>query len=275
MNPLLGCSYGSRPSGVRVCPAAQFDFFSTAFDPREWALVVFCKEDSGRQLRLMTPENEGGDETSSPSPPRFTFFDDPDVPRGPSPPLGPPDSPGLPPGSPQLLHLLVGKEGQELKMYRVSDHDHDLNHRSPKLKPILMSDGDDDQSPQDEGQRQRSRSRDRVHPCAQAPQTPPVPPIQLVVIQEPATEPGEVLGSSGRQQRSRSRERALVHVPPSADEESAAMEPQGRVSDRSRSPQRKESPQRQKGKKTTAEVKKPSDLPKGKEAEAHGLRRRQ
>ena len=31
---------------------------------------------------------------------------------------------------PQLLHLLVGKEEQELKMYRVNDHDHDLNHRS-------------------------------------------------------------------------------------------------------------------------------------------------
>ena len=42
------------------------------------------------------------------------------------------------------------------------------------------------------------------------------------------------------------------------------MEPQSRVCDRSRSPQRKESPQRQKGKKTTAEVKKPSDLPKAK-----------
>ena len=39
------------------------------------------------------------------------------------------------------------------------------------------------------------------------------------------------------------------------------MEPQGRMSDRSSSPQRKE---RQKGKKTTAEVKKPSDLPKAK-----------
>ena len=36
------------------------------------------------------------------------------------------------------------------------------------------------------------------------------------------------------------------------------------VSERSRSPQRKESPQRQKGKKTTAEVKKPSDLPSAK-----------
>ena len=30
----------------------------------------------------------------------------------------------------QLLHLLVGEEEQELRMYRVSDHDHDLNHWS-------------------------------------------------------------------------------------------------------------------------------------------------
>ena len=42
-------------------------------------MVVFWKEDSGRQLRLIAPENEGGDETSPPSLPRFTFFDDPDV----------------------------------------------------------------------------------------------------------------------------------------------------------------------------------------------------
>ena len=96
-------------------------------------MVVFWKEDSGRQLRLITPENGGGDETSSPSPPTFTFLDDPDVPLCPSDtppappgPPGPPDSPGLPPGFPQLLHLLVGEEEQELKMYRVSDHDHDL-----------------------------------------------------------------------------------------------------------------------------------------------------
>ena len=85
-----------------------------------------------------------------------------------------------------------------------------------------------------------------------------------MVIQKPATEPDDDPGSSGRRQRSRLRERGPVHVPPSADEESAAVEPQGRVSDRSRSPQRMESPQRQKGKKTTAEVKKPSDLPKAK-----------
>ena len=70
VDPLLGCSSGkprSRPIGVRVCLVAQFDFLSTAFDPREWTMVVFWKEDSGRQLRLNTPENGGGDETSSPS----------------------------------------------------------------------------------------------------------------------------------------------------------------------------------------------------------------
>ena len=33
----------SRPIGVRVCPVAQFDFFSTAFDPREWTMVVFLE----------------------------------------------------------------------------------------------------------------------------------------------------------------------------------------------------------------------------------------
>ena len=31
----------SRPIGVRVCPAAQFNFFSTSFDPRKWTMVVF------------------------------------------------------------------------------------------------------------------------------------------------------------------------------------------------------------------------------------------
>ena len=67
-------------------------------------MVVFWKEDSGRQLRLISPKSEAGDETSSPSPPRFTIFDDPDVPLGPpdTPPAppGPPHPPGLPPGLP-------------------------------------------------------------------------------------------------------------------------------------------------------------------------------
>ena len=84
----------SRPVGVRVCPVAQFNFFSTAIDPRVWTTVVRWKEDSGRQPQLMIPENEGGGETNYPLPPRFTSFDDPDVPLG---PCGPPVLPG-PPG---------------------------------------------------------------------------------------------------------------------------------------------------------------------------------
>ena len=73
----------------------------------------------------------------------------------------------------------------------------------------------------------------------------------------------KTLVSSGRRQRSRSRERAPVHVPTYTDDESAAVEPQGRVSDRSTS-QGKERPHRQKGKKNTAKMKKPRDLPKAK-----------
>ena len=42
------------------------------------------------------------------------------------------------------------------------------------------------------------------------------------------------------------------------------METQNRVSDPSKSPKSTESPQKQKEKKTMAEVKKPSDLPKSK-----------
>ena len=144
----------------------------------------------------------------------------------------------------------------------------------------MSDDDDDDQSPQDEGQRQRSRSRDRVHPSAQAPQTPPipapqtppipvpqtppVPPIQPMVIQEPFSLPDEDSTSSGRRQRSRSRERAPVHAPFHTDDESAVVEPRSRVADRSRSSQGEESPQRQKGKKNTAEVQKPRELPKAK-----------
>ena len=174
----------SRPIGVKVCLAAQFNLFSTAFDPREWTMVVFWQQDSGRQPQLITPENGRGDETSSPSPPRFTFFDDPCVPRRPWPPgpppappgsPGPPDPPGLPPGWLPLLQLLVGEKEQELKMYRVSDHVRDLHHRSLNFNPVPVGDGDDDQLPQDGRQRQRSRSRNRVHSCAQAPQAPQVP----------------------------------------------------------------------------------------------------
>ena len=83
----------SRPTGVRVCLVAKFNFFSTSFDPRAWTMVVCWKETLGRQPQIITPENEGGDETNYPSPPTFTLFDYPDVlvgPSGPPRPHGPP-----------------------------------------------------------------------------------------------------------------------------------------------------------------------------------------
>ena len=58
-------------------------------------MVVFWKEDSGRQPQLITPENEGGDETNYPFPPN----DDPEVPSGPCGPPAPREPPG-PPGPP-------------------------------------------------------------------------------------------------------------------------------------------------------------------------------
>ena len=56
----------SRPMGVRVCPVTLFNFFSTAFDPREWTMVVFWEENSGHQPQLIIPENKGRDETLLP-----------------------------------------------------------------------------------------------------------------------------------------------------------------------------------------------------------------
>ena len=167
-------------------------FFSTASDPREGTTVVFWKEDSGRQPKLIFPENEGADETDYPSPlPNFTFFDDPDVPigpQGPPPPgalapPGPSGPPGLPPGWPPTPPPAGGKRARILDPSRER-----LPQRpsppEPQLIPIPMSDGDDDQPPQDGRQRQRqqSRSRERVHPHAQVPR---VPQLQPMVNPEP------------------------------------------------------------------------------------------
>ena len=118
---VLLCKTRSRPIGVWVCLVAQFIFFRTAFDPRKWRMVVFGKESFGRQPQLITPENEGGDNTNNPSPPNVTFFDDPEVPFGPQglqppappephQPPGPPGSPGLPPGWPSAPSPAGGRE---------------------------------------------------------------------------------------------------------------------------------------------------------------------
>ena len=178
----------------------------------------------------------------------------------------------------------------------------------PQIISIPMSDGDDDddQPPQEQKQRQRSRSRERVHPHVHVPQEPQIQPVvtpesddenldedfTIVNPSSPSAGPpqsAEQRNRSRRAERSNSRER--VHprssshasqqqpvVPPSGIqqnqatqrkyEDSAAVDPQSRVSDHSRSPQdqedsRRQGSQTQKGKKTTAE-KQPSTPPKAK-----------
>ena len=161
---------------------------------------------------------------------------------------------------------------------------------------------------------QRSRWRDRVQLHAQVAQVPQTQPIVIQEFDTVSDEDSAVVnpsppsagpppsaeqrGRSRREQRSRSRERAPPHVPSLAsqqpqpvipplqtqqiqllatqgtDEDSATVEPQSRVSDRSRSPQRvhrKRVHKNKKGKKTIAEMKQPSDLPNAKKAQVHGF----
>ena len=108
-NPLPEHSFGKL--GVMVCLVAQFNFFSTEFDPRAWTMVALWKEYLERQLQVITLENEGGDNTNYPPPANVTFLDDLEVPFGPQgaqtltplephQPPGPPSLPGIPPGWP-------------------------------------------------------------------------------------------------------------------------------------------------------------------------------
>ena len=130
----------SRQIGVTVCPVAQFNFFSNAFDLRAWLVDCGCVLE-GRfwTPQLITPENEGGDETNYPSPPTFTFFDHPDFPFGPCgapaplEPRGPQGPPGHHQDGLQLHHLLVIEKTWDLKIHRVSGYLCDLQHRSPNL----------------------------------------------------------------------------------------------------------------------------------------------
>ena len=68
---------------------------------------------------LITPENEGGDNTNYPSPPTYTFSDDPEVlfgsqvlqpPAHAPEPHEPPGSPGVPPGWPPAPSPAGGRE---------------------------------------------------------------------------------------------------------------------------------------------------------------------
>ena len=220
----------------------------------------------------------------SPFPP--TFFDDPDVPFGPSGPPArpephePPSSLGLPSGWPPA----PSPAGDREKVGTENTSRERLHPRpsppEPQLIPIPMSDGEDDdeQPPQGERQRGRSRSRERAHPPVQVPQEPQIQPMvtpepddnisddEFTVINPSSPSAGpppsaEQRGRSRRDERSRSRERVPPHssshasqqpqpvVPPSGvqqtqtlatqgeDEDSATVDPQKRVSDRSRSPQ--------------------------------------
>ena len=172
--PLLRYSSGkplSRPIGVRVCPVAQFNFFSIAFDPHEWTMVVFWKETSGRQPTLSTPENERGYDSNYPSPPNVTFFDDPDrqvrlVYR----------QDGL-----QLPSPASGRERVETgNTSRERLHPHPRpSPPEPQLTPIPMSDGEDDDmiSHHKKKGKQRSRSRERVYPHVPVPQKPKIQPM--------------------------------------------------------------------------------------------------
>ena len=118
-----------------------------------------------------------------PSPPKFTFFDDPDVafgpcgPPAPPQPPGSPGSPGLPPGRPPAPspagdreRVGLGNTWRERLPLRPSPPE-------PQLIPFPISDDDDDQPPQEERQRKRSRSRERVLPHAQVPQEPQIQPM--------------------------------------------------------------------------------------------------
>ena len=118
--------------------------------------TVLCsgKENLGRQPHLITPENEGGDRTSYPSPPKF--FDDPDVPSGPS---GPPERPGTPgrpgqPGLPSGWPPAPSPAGDRERVGPESTSRERLPLRpsspEPQLIPIPVNDGDDDQPTQAE-----------------------------------------------------------------------------------------------------------------------------
>ena len=222
---------------------AQFNFFSTAFDPREWTMVVFWKEDSRRQLRLITPENEGRGETSSHHQQdllclmTLMFL----VVQGLVDLLINLVDLILNHKIHQILQITLDFRQDCLQLLRLVDQSRGRSRgrsrpRSPLPDPqlihITMCDGDDDQPPQDEGQRHRSRSRERSYPHALVPQERQVQPM---IIPEPVTDPDEdptvvnvsfLTGMSPpveqrdrsrRQQRSRSRERApqrtLPHTP--------------------------------------------------------------
>ena len=71
----------SRPIRVRGCPVAKFGFSAPHLIRERGQWLCSGKKKSGRQLQLITLENERGDDTDYPSSP--IFFHDPDALLGP------------------------------------------------------------------------------------------------------------------------------------------------------------------------------------------------
>ena len=147
----------SRPIGVRVCPVVQLNFFSTAIDPRVWTMVVLWKEDSGRQPQLMIPENEGGGETNCPS----LGPCGPPVPPGPPGPPGPhgfwPGWPPAPSPSGDRERVRTENTSRERLQSAISTN-RSLNLFQFQWVMVMMT-------PHHRmKERQRSRSRERAHP---------------------------------------------------------------------------------------------------------------
>ena len=196
-------------------------------------MVVFWKEILERQSQLITPENEGGDNTNYPPQANVTFLDDLEVPFGPqgAQPLasqephqlpGPPSLPGIPPGWPPAPSPAGARERIETgntSRERLHPHPRPSPH-APQLIPIPMSDGedDDDQPAQGRRQRQGSSSRERVYLHVPVPQEPQILPLATpesddeisdadFTIVDPSQASALQENRSRRAERSRSRDR--------------------------------------------------------------------
>ena len=144
----------SRPFGVKVCLASQIDFFSTAFDQRAWTMVVFWKDDSGRQLPLLHLRTK--EEMRAALHHRLIC-------RGPYPepqdPPDPPDNPGIPEGLPPPL---VDRE-QEYSIVIIPELVIDPGEVPTDVDPSLSTRILPPVEQRDPSRRpQRSRSRERV-----------------------------------------------------------------------------------------------------------------
>ena len=176
---------GSRTIVVMVCPVAQFNFFSTAFDPRAWTVVAFWKENLGRQPQLITPENERGILIIHLHQILFffrfwsSFWSTRSIKSGTS-----WTSQASKTARPAWITTRMATSSITSRWQKKSGERNALCERlhpqpsppEPQFIPIPMSDGedDDDQPPQAEKQRQRSRLREWENPHVQVPQAPPI-----------------------------------------------------------------------------------------------------